>query len=90
MRWAKSYSIIDHQLLHGGYLERMSHESMNLYLFLVLVGDRNGKSYYSETRIMQLLRLDDRQIEKARQELIQEGLIAYESPYWRVKTIRRE
>ncbi|OGP96081.1 MAG: hypothetical protein A2157_19010 [Deltaproteobacteria bacterium RBG_16_47_11] len=37
MRWARSYSIIDHQILHGRYLHRLSHESISLYLFLVVV-----------------------------------------------------
>ena len=46
MRWAKSYSIVDHGLLHGGYFHRLSHEAPSLYLFLVVVGDRDGKSYY--------------------------------------------
>jgi len=34
MRWARSHSIIDHDLLQGGYLHRLRHESIILYLFL--------------------------------------------------------
>jgi hypothetical protein len=48
MRWAKSYSIIDHQIFHGGYLSRLSHESMVLFLLLVVAGDWQGRSFYSE------------------------------------------
>jgi hypothetical protein len=42
MRWGRSYSIIDHQILQIGYLHRLSYAMMILYLFLVVVGDRQG------------------------------------------------
>ncbi len=90
MRWARSYSIIDHQLLHGGWLHRLSHESMVLYLFLVVVGDREGKSFYGDARIMDILRLDWERFDAARSELIREGLIDYRRPYWWVKDIHDE
>lgn len=87
MRWARSYSIVDHELLHKGYLHRLSHEAMVLYLFLVLVGDREGRSFYGDTTIMKILRLDEQQINSACQELLEEGLIEYRRPYWWVKNI---
>ncbi len=46
MRWAKSYSIIDHKFFHEGYLRSLSHESLILYLFLVTVGNSDGRSFY--------------------------------------------
>jgi hypothetical protein len=87
MRWARSYSIIDHQMLHGGYLNRLSHEAMVLYLFLVVVGDREGRSYYSDRSVMEILRVSAPGLEHARKELISEGLIRYRRPYWEVKNI---
>jgi len=87
MRWAKSYSIIDHQLLHGGYLHRLSHEAIVLYLFLVVVGDRDGRSFYSDVSIMGILRLNGRQLNNAMMQLIKEGLIDYRRPYWQVNNI---
>jgi hypothetical protein len=87
MRWARSYSIIDHQILHGRYLHRLSHESMILYLFLVVVGDRQGRSFYSDRSIMEILRLNGPKLHQAREELISEGLISYRRPYWEVKNI---
>ena len=89
MRWAKSYSIVDHQLLHGGYLHRLCHTSMGLYLFLTVVGDRDGRSFYADTTIMQILRFSERELIHARLQLIQEELIDYQRPYWLVKTIQR-
>jgi hypothetical protein len=90
MRWAESYSIIDHQILHGGYLYRLSHEAMALYLFLVTVGDHDGRSFYADINIMAILRFDDRQLDAARRELLRECLIDYRKPYWRVNNIQRE
>jgi hypothetical protein len=87
MRWAKSYSIIDHQLLHGGYLHRLSHKAMVLYLFLVVVGDREGKSFYADPTIMEILRLDREGLEAARLELETEGLIYYRRPYHFLRNI---
>jgi hypothetical protein len=92
MRWARSYSIIDHQILQGGYLHRLSHEAMILYLFLVVVGDRQGRSFYADRSITQILRLTISALQQAREELIAEGLIGYRRPYWEVKNLtpRRE
>ena len=87
MRWAQSYSIIDHQILHCGYLSRLSHESMVLYLFLVVVGDRQGRSFYSDRSAMEILRLTGQELNQARNELISEGLISYRTPYWQLKNI---
>jgi len=87
MRWAKSYSIIDHQLLHGGYLHRLSHKAMILYLFLVVVGDREGRSFYADTTIMDILRLNNTELCSARLELEKEGLIYRRGPYYFVRSI---
>lgn len=89
MRKADSYSIIDHQLLHGRYLHSLSHESLVLYLFLVVVGDSDGKSFYGDRTIMGILRFKVSDLDNAREELIKESLINYRSPYWLVNPIRR-
>jgi hypothetical protein len=89
MRWAESYSIIDHQLLHGGYLHRLSHKAMVLCLFLTTVGDREGRSFHGDANIMGILRLEDGELEAARRELLHEGLIDYRRPYWRVNNLQR-
>lgn len=87
MRWAESYSIIDHKFFHLGYLHRLSHQSLILYLFLVIVGDKQGRSFYGESAIMEILRLEQEELYQSRTELLKEGLIDYQSPYWWVKNI---
>ena len=87
MRWARSYSIVDHQLLHGGYCRRLSHQALTLYLFVVVVGDSQGKSFYADPTIGRILRLSDADLALARNALIQEGLITYHKPYWWVNNL---
>lgn len=87
MRWAKSYSIVDHQLLHGGFLQKLSHEALVLYLFLIVVGDKNGRSFYADLTVEGILRLTPHQLNDARSMLIQFGLIDYRQPYWWVKNM---
>ena len=60
---------------------------MILYLFLVVVGDRQGRSFYSDQSIMEILRLSGPKLNHAREELISEALISYKRPYWEVKNI---
>lgn len=86
-RQAKTYSIVDHYLLHGGYLSRLGHKSLVLYLFLVVVGDSAGKSYYSTTTVSKILRISVEEVSFARSELIREHLIEYRQPNWRVLTL---
>jgi len=83
MRRAKSYSIIDHEFLHKGYFEYLNHEALVLYFFLVTVGDLNGRSYYSEVKISNLLRLND--FASARKELLDFSLIEYQAPYYYIR-----
>ena len=87
MRWAKSYSIVDHHLLHGGYFQKLSHEALVLYLFLIVVGDKNGRSFYADQSVAEILHLSMDLLKKARSSLMACHLIDYQKPYWWVKNI---
>ena len=89
MRNAGSYSIVDHELYHVGYLHRLRHKAMALYLFLVVVGDRDGRSFYGEATLREILRLDEAALALARSALVGEGLIDVRKPYWWVKSLSR-
>ena len=80
---------MDHALLHGGYLGRLSHAALALYLFLVVVGDREGRSFYSDALIGDILRLSGLALTDARCELLTAGLVRYQQPYWRVDSLTR-
>lgn len=75
-----SFAWIDHRLLRNGYLAVMTHDEQALYLFLALVADRHGVSFYRKEKICDLLGLDFGQFEIARDRLTDLQLIAFE-PY---------
>lgn len=87
MREAASYGIVDRRLLFDRYLNRMSHKGMALYLFLILAADREGRSFYGDRSIAETLNLSPADIDGARRELIDAGLIDYRRPYFWVKTL---
>jgi hypothetical protein len=72
-----SFSWIDHRILTDGFLKQMTSDEILLYFFLVLVGDKNGVSFYHYDKICQLLKLELDDYIQARELLIQRSLIAY-------------
>jgi len=70
---------IDHRLLRNGFLQVMTHQEVALYLFLVLVADRNGVSFYRKEKMCDALDLDFKQFEIARDRLINLKLVAFEA-----------
>jgi len=83
-RISGSFSWLDHQLLHCGFLQRMEPEDILLYFFLVLVGDKNGVSFYSYDRILEYLKLTLDQFITARNRLVEMSLIAIQDSRYQV------
>ena len=83
---ATGWSWLDRRFLreHGDYLSR---EAVLLYLFLVAVADRHGLSFYSDHTLTSRLRLSPQVLEKARQELLDRDLIAYQLPLVQVLSL---
>ncbi len=79
-RIENSFAWVDHRLLRNGYIELMTHHDQVLYLFLVLVADRHGVSFYRKEKICDRLGLDWSEFEVARDRLIDFKLVAFE-PY---------
>jgi len=71
-----SFSWIDHRLLTHGFLTTMTSHEILLYFFLVLVGDKNGVSFYSYDKICQLLKIELDVYIQARDLLVKRSLIA--------------
>jgi len=76
---ASGWSWVDRRFLreHGDHLSR---EAVLLYLFLAAVADKHGLSFYSDNTVSSRLRLSLPDLEKARQELLERDLIAYQLP----------
>jgi len=82
-----TFGWIDHNLLHAGFVHRLSPESLLLYFFLCLVGDRNGCSYYDYEHICSLLEISPERFIVARKQLTVQSLIAFEHPIFQVLSL---
>ena len=80
------WSWIDRRFLreHG---DQLSREALLLYFFLAAVADRHGLSFYSDHTLTSRLRLSPQVLEKARQELLDRDLIAYQLPLVQVLSL---
>jgi len=78
------FSFIPHRFLTDGFLAALSQKELLFYLFLVLVSDRNGLSFYSYDAICTLLQLSVDQYVEARDALIKRDLIAFDGTLFQV------
>ena len=82
-----SFAFIEHRFLRDGFWGSLSHQELLLYVFFILVADRNGLSYYSFDKICSLLQfsLDDYVL--ARNALIHKELIAFDGQLFQVLSL---
>lgn len=78
------FSWVDHRLVREGHVQGRSAPALALYLFLVTVADAEGLSWYSEDGLCRQLSWSAPQLQSARAELQQAGLIAYRKPLYQV------
>ena len=78
------FSWVDHRLVRDGHVQGRSAPALALYLFLVAVADADGLSWYSEAALCRELSCGTTELQGARTELQQAGLIAYRKPLYQV------
>ncbi|VBB43262.1 conserved hypothetical protein [uncultured Desulfatiglans sp.] len=84
---AGSFATIEHRFLREGFWAELSHHELILYLFLIVVGDRHGLSYYSYDRICSLTGLLADEYILARDGLIHKDLIAFDGRLFQVLSL---
>jgi len=82
-----SFAFIEHRFLRNGFFATLTHYELLLYVFLVLVADRNGLSYYSYDKICTLLRISVDEYIFARDALIEKDLIAFDGYLFQVLSL---
>jgi hypothetical protein len=82
-----SFAFVEHRFLRDGFWASLDHHQLLLYLFLVMVADRNGLSYYSYDRICTLLRICVDEYILARDALIDNDLIAFDGSLFQVLSL---
>jgi hypothetical protein len=71
------------------HIQGRSCRALALYLFLCTVADAQGLSYYSDTRLGEILGLSGAELRAARGELRGAGLIAWQTPFYQVLSLER-
>lgn len=73
-----TFAWLDHRVIREGHLGKLTRDEIALYTFLVLVGDRNGVSFYRNEKICEVLDyMEWADFHKARQRLIEADLIDF-------------
>ncbi|MBW2217076.1 MAG: helix-turn-helix domain-containing protein, partial [Deltaproteobacteria bacterium] len=65
----------------------LTHQELLVYIFLVLVGDRNGISYYSYDKLCTALRICVDDYILARNGLIKKDLIAFDGHIFQILSL---
>ena len=84
---SEGWSWIDRRFL-SDHASRLSHEAILLYFFLVAVSDKHGLSFYRDATIAVRLRIREQAVVGAREELVNEDLVAYRAPLTQVLSLR--
>lgn len=72
------------RFITDGIIKTLYAEEILLYIFLSIVSDRDGMSWYGDKRIRELTGMAAVDIIKARFALDKKGFIAYKKPYYQV------
>ena len=82
-----SFAFLEHRFLRDGFWSSLTQHECWLYVFLVLVADRNGLSYYGYDHICTLLRFTRDDYLVARNGLIEKDLIAFDGHLFQVLSL---
>lgn len=85
-----SFAFVEHRFLRDGFWAGLDHQQLLLYLFLIIVADRNGLSYYSYDKICTLLRIPLDEYIVVRNALIDQDLIAFDGYLFQVLSLPEE
>ena len=78
------FSFIPHRFVTDGFLESLNAPELLLYLFLIVVSDRYGLSFYNSSSICTLLQMSSENYQKARKGLMEKDLIAFDGTLFQV------
>lgn len=82
-----SFSFIPHNFVTDGFFTALTQNELLLYFLLVIVGDRNGLSYYSQDRLAVMLKMSLDDFIYARNDLIDKSLIAFDGFQFQVLSL---
>lgn len=80
------FSWVDRRFLRD-FAAKLTGNAVYLYFFLSAVSDKHGLSYYADSTISGRLRMGERTVAEAREELITYDLIVYQPPLTQVLSL---
>ncbi len=83
-RIPESFGWVDHRLVRDGHFEKCDNVTMALYLFLTIVGNEQGVSWYSNKSLARYLNLQEPDVIRHLHLLVDAGLIAWCCPVCQV------
>lgn len=83
----QGFGFIPHRFLRDGFLSSLERDELALYLFLVLVANRHGVSFYGYDAICELLHMPAECYIEARNRLIDKDLIAFDGTRFQVLSL---
>ncbi len=81
------FAFVPNRFLHQGHFEALDHLERSVYFLLLLAGDRSGLSFYSNSLIRSILRIDSDELIGARESLRRRDLIAYDGGAFQVLSL---
>ena len=81
------FSFIPHAFVTQRFFTSLNQHELLLYFLLVLVGDRQGLSYFSQDRLCTMLRMSLDDFITARNSLIEKSLIAFDGFMFQVLSL---
>jgi hypothetical protein len=82
-----SFAFLPHRFLRNGFFVSLTKNQLALYVFLVLVADRDGTSFYGYDRICSTLEIPLDDYLDARNGLLQMDLIAFDGVRFQVLSL---
>lgn len=82
-----SFAFIEHRFMRNGFWESLNHHELLLYVFLVMVSDSKGLSYYGYDRICRILKIHLDEYIDARNGLIKKDLIGFDGRLFQVLSL---
>lgn len=83
----RPFGWIPFRFLKSGWLPRLGRDAKLLYFFLCLVADGRGISFYGDARIEDLLALSAGELARARDELTELDLLAFDGRLYQVLSL---
>jgi hypothetical protein len=74
----RQFSWVDQRCVRERSIDRLSHPACALSLFLLTVAEAPGWSFYADFSLGRRRSMSHSVLHKARQELVQRGLVAYQ------------